>query len=292
METSLVIRGRKITNSDITFIRSTIEKHWDKGRSFISQELCRLWNWRQKNGMLKAMACREVLRKLERAQLVKLPPPKNVQCNSGRGKRPIQLPLHSKELIDDPLSDILPIEIKMVRRTEWEPLYRGLIDTYHYLGYCQTVGEHLKYIAFHEGRPLACIGWGAAAWKVAERDRFIGWSYEDRDKHIHLIAQNVRFLILPWVHVPYLASHILGKMAKILPHQWQRVYNHTIVLLETFVDISRFHGTCYKAANWIHVGLTKGRGKWDTYSQYATPVKAIFLYPLVKNFQEILTRND
>lgn len=292
METLLVIRGRKITDSDIAFIRSTIEKHWDRGRSFISKELCRLWDWRQRNGMLKAMACREVLRKLERAQLVKLPPPKNVQYNNRRQKRPIQIPLHSKEPIDGPLSHVLPIEIKMVRSTEWEPLYRGLIDTYHYLGYCQTVGEHLKYIAFYDGRPLACIGWGAAAWKVASRDRFIGWSYEDRNKNIHLIAQNVRFLILPWVQIPYLASHILGKMAKILPHEWQRVYNHPIVLLETFVDTSRFHGTCYKAANWIQVGFTKGRGKWDTHSQYSTPVKAVFLYSLAKNYQEILTQND
>lgn len=292
MDTPITIRGRRITSSDITFIRSTIEKHWDRGRTFISKELCRLWNWRQRNGMLKDMACRELLLCLERGGLVELPPRKNGRKDGPRRTRAIQVPLHSKKPITDSLCVLLPIEIKMVRGTEWEPLYKSLVHVYHYLGYCQTVGEHLKYIAFHKNRPLACIGWGAAAWKVAPRDRFIGWSYADRDRNIHLIAQNTRFLILPWVQVPYLASHILGRMARILPQDWQRVYNHTIVLLETFVDTERFRGTCYKAANWIQVGFTKGRGKWDTHNQSSIPVKAVFLYPLVKNFREVLTHHD
>lgn len=292
MDTHLVIRGRRIAESDITFIRSIIEKHWDRGRTFISKELCRLWDWRQRNGMLKAMACRELLLRLERTKLVELPSRRNGSRGGPKGIRAIQIPLHSKEPILASLSDLLPIEIKMVRGTGWDPFYKGLIHTYHYLGYCQTVGEHLKYIVFHKDRPLACIGWGAAAWKVASRDRFIGWSYADRDRNIHLIAQNTRFLILPWVRVPSLASHILGKMARIIPQDWQRIYNHTIVLLETFVDTTRFLGTCYKAANWIHIGSTKGRGKWDIHKQYSVPVKAIFVYPLVKNFREVLTHHD
>jgi hypothetical protein len=154
------------------------------------------------------------------------------------------------------------------------------------------VGEHLKYIAFYKDRPLACIGWGAAAWKVACRDKFIGWATTPRRQNLHLIAQNTRFLILPWVKVPYLASHILGKMARILPLDWERIYKHTIVFLETFVDTTRFLGTCYKAANWIKLGFTKGRGKWDIHKQYLVPVKAIFVYPLVKNFREVLNPDD
>jgi hypothetical protein len=292
MDTPLVIRGRRITDSDITFICSTIKKHWDKGRTFISQELCRIWDWRQSNGMLKDMACRELLLRLERAELVELPPSKNKSRGSTRRTRAIQIPLHSKKPILSPLSELLPLEIKMVRATEWEPFYKGLIHAYHYLGYCQTVGEHLKYMVFHKDCPLACIGWGTAAWKVAPRDRFIAWSYADRDRNIHLIAQNTRFLILPWIKVPYLASHILGRMAKILCQDWQRIYHHSIVLLETFVDTIRYQGTCYKAANWIQVGFTKGRGKWDIHNRYAIPVKAVFLYPLVKNFREVLTHHD
>ena len=292
MDTTLVIRGRRITYSDITFIRSVIEKHRVQGRTFIAQELCRFWDWRQRNGMLKSMACRELLLRLERAGLVELPPRKNGYRDGSRGRRPIRIPLHSREPIRACIAETGPIEIKMVRGTQWESLYKGLIHAYHYLGYCQTVGEHLKYIVFHKDRPLACIGWGAAAWKVACRDRFIGWSPADRNKNIHLIAQNTRFLILPWVRVPYLASHILGKMAKIVPHDWQRIYHHTIVLLETFVDTTRFQVTCYKAANWIQTGFTQGRGKWDTHNQYSVPVKAVLLYPLVKNFRDIITHHD
>ncbi|MFQ5835795.1 MAG: Druantia anti-phage system protein DruA [bacterium] len=292
MDTQLVIRGRRITSNDITFIRSVIKEHQARGRTFISEELCRLWDWRQRNGMFKSMACRELLLRLERAGLVELPARKSRPKASSRRHNPIQIPLHSQEPIMAPLAETGPIEIKMVRGTQWEPLYKGLIHAYHYLGYCQTVGEHLKYIAFHKDRPLACIGWGAAAWKVGCRDRFIGWSWADRDRNLHLIVQNTRFLILPWVRVPYLASHLLGRMAKILPQEWQRIYNHTIVLLETFVDTSRFLGTCYKAANWIHTGFTQGRGKWDIHKKSSAPVKTVWLYPLVKNFQEILTRHD
>lgn len=292
METTLVIRGRRITGNDIAFVRSIIEKHYLQGRTFISKELCLLWNWRQPNGSLKQMACSELLLRLERRGLVKLPPRKNGHKGGPRHKRPIPIPLHSKEQISASLADIFPLQIKMVRGTPWDGLYKGLIEAYHYLGYCQTVGENLRYIVFHKGCPLVCIGWGQAAWKVACRDNFIGWSPAQRNRNIHLIAQNTRFLILPWVKVPYLASHILGRMSRILPQDWQRVYNHPLVLLETFVDIERFKGTCYKAANWIHVGVTKGRGKWDTHYQYSVPLKAVFLYPLEKNFREILTNHD
>lgn len=290
METSLIIRGRKINDHDLSFIRSVIKEHYRRGRTFISKELCRLWDWRQRNGLFKTMACSELLLRLQKAGLVELPP----RQDHGRRdrRRPIQLPLHSREPIRVSLQELGSLDFQMVRGSPWESFYKGLIQAYHYLGYCQTVGEHLKYMVFHQGRPLACLGWGAAAWKVASRDQFIGWQPAHRDRNLHLIAQNTRFLILPWVEVPYLASHLLGRMARILPRDWERVYNHPIVLLETFVDGQRFKGTCYKAANWIQVGFTQGRGKWDIDHQSSAPVKAVFLYPLVKNFREILTRHD
>lgn len=286
MEISLIIRGREIRCDDIAFIQSVIKDHHSQGRTFISKELCRLWDWRQRNGMFKTMACSELLLRLQKAGLVELPPIQH-RGRTGR-RRPIQVPLHSREPIRTSLQELGAIDFKMVRGSHWEPLYKGLIHAYHYLGYCQTVGEHLKYMAFYQGRPLACISWGAAAWKVAPRDQFIGWQPVDRDRNIHLIAQNTRFLILPWVQVPHLASHLLGRMARVLPGDWERVYNHPLVLLETFVDCGRFEGTCYKAANWIHAGFTKGRGKWDVNNRFASPVKAVFLYPLVKKFREIL----
>ena len=292
MDTEIIIRGRRITDSDIIFIRSVIEKYRTEGRTFIARELCRLWEWRQRNGMLKTMACHELLLRLERAGLLELPAKKSKGRSVFTSNRPVQIPLHSSEPITDCLGALNPIEIRMVRGTPWEPFYKGLIHAYHYLGYCQTVGEHLKYMVFHKDRAVACVGWGAGAWKVACRDRFIGWSWADRDRNIHLIAQNSRLLLLPWVRVPFLASHLLGRMAKIVPEDWQRVYNHPIVLLETFVDTTRFLGTCYKAANWVQAGFTQGRGKWDTHTKSPVPVKRVFLYPLVKNFREILTNHD
>jgi len=239
------------------------------------------------------MACSELLLRLERAGFVGLPARKsNGRRGGSRRRRSIQIPLHSTSPIISSFHELGSIDLVMVRATPWEPLYKGLMEAYHYLGYCQTVGEHLKYMVFHEGRPLACIGWGAAAWKVASRDRFIGWEPIHRDRNLHLLAQNVRFLILPWVQVPHLASHLLGRMAKILPQDWQRLYHHPLVLLESFVDTTRFKGTCYRAANWVQVGFTQGRGKWDTFNRYPLPPKAVYLYPLRRDFREVLTHLD
>ena len=178
----------------------------------------------------------------------------------------------------------------MVRGSELKPLFNGFIETYHYLGYCQIVGAHLKYIAFAQERPLACLSFGSAAWKVSCRDQFIGWKPEIRSKNLHLIINNTRFLILPWVKVSYLASHLLSLLAKIIPSDWQRVYGYSPVLLETFVDKERFVGTSYKAANRIKVGTTSGRGKYDRCNKKNKPVKIVFLYPLNRYFRETLNR--
>lgn len=175
----------------------------------------------------------------------------------------------------------------MVRWSDHEKMWDYLVNTYHYLGNPSIVGAYLKYIAYIDDRPVACLGWGGAAWKVACRDAVIGWDADTRKKHLHMVVNNVRFLILPWIHIKNLASRLLSANIRILADDWRQFYAHPIVLAETFVD-GGFRGTCYKAANWIHAGDTKGRGKYDRYNQCRGSVKAVFLYPLRKNFQEVL----
>jgi len=156
------------------------------------------------------------------------------------------------------------------------------------LGYCHPVGEHLKYIVFTEGRPIACLAWSSAPRHIGCRDKFIGWSADIRKKNLHLIVYNSRYLILPWIQVPYLASHLLGRITKVLPVDWERIYNHPIYFLETFIDTERFKGTCYKAANWIYLGKTTGRGKNDQTNKPNRSIKAVYGYPLSKDFRKVL----
>jgi len=180
----------------------------------------------------------------------------------------------------------------MVRGSPEEALHNSLISRYHYLGYSQIVGPHLKYLAYIQERPIACLSWGAAAWKVSCRDQFIGWSSLTRSKNLFLIVNNTRFLILPWIRIPGLASHLLSRNIKLLAFDWYRRYRYAPVLLETFVNRERFSGTSYRAANWLAVGRTQGRGKNDRNHQRALPVKEVFLYPLKKEFREILNYDD
>ena len=190
--------------------------------------------------------------------------------------------------VNGKLSQIKPLRFCQVRRTGLEKLFNSLIEHYHYLGYCHPVGEQLKYIVYSQQKPIACLAWSSAPRHIGCRDRFIGWSAEYRRKHIHLIAYNTRFLILPWVRVPYLASHILAQMAKAVAADWQRVYNHRLYYLETFVDKDRFAGSCYKAANWIYLGDTTGRGKNDQSKKANRSIKAVFGYPLTSDFRRQL----
>ncbi len=291
MEQNLVIRGRQVTCRDVGLIRSLIHQYQQQGRTFISRELCRIWNWQQPNGALKDMACRELLRRLDREGLIHLPA-KKIDVNR-RQKRlaPILLSpdIHS---LTGKLKEFLPIELRMVRGSPEETLHNSLISRYHYLGYCQIVGPHLKYLAYIEKHPVACLSWGAAAWKVACRDQFIGWSPSTRSKNLFLIIDNTRFLILPWVRIPHLASHLLSQNIKVLSSDWHHWYQYRPTLLETFVDTERFSGTSYRAANWLSVGRTQGRGKNDRDHHRALSVKEVFLYPLKKEFREILNDDD
>lgn len=194
--------------------------------------------------------------------------------------------------VEGKLSEIKPLQFSQVRRTVSEKLFNSLIEHYHYLGYCHPVGEQLKYIVYCQQRPIACLAWSSVARHIGCRDRFIGWSAHSRKAHIHLLAYNSRFLILPWVRVGCLASHILARMAKIVCEDWQAIYRHPIYFLETFVDKQRFAGTCYKAANWIYLGDTTGRGKNDHTNKVNRSIKAVWGYPLSKHFRILLSRGE
>ena len=182
------------------------------------------------------------------------------------------------------------LDIQQVRGTPQEALFNSLIEQYHYLGYEQPVGEHLKYLVSSNGQAIACLAWSSAPRHLAARDHFIGWSAEMRKRNLHLLAYNTRFLILPWVEVPHLASHILGRMAKMVARDWQRLYAHPVYWLETFIDPVRFKGTCYRAANWLHLGSTTGRGHNARTSERTQPVKELFGLPLTPRFRELLSR--
>jgi hypothetical protein len=187
------------------------------------------------------------------------------------------------------LASIRPIEFRQVRRAWEEPLFNSLLDRYHYLGYTQPVGEHLKYLVYALGRPIACLAWSSAPRHLGPRDRFIGWSAEARRKNIRFLAYNTRFLLLPFIRVEHAASHILGCMARLVSEDWERVYGHPVHYLETFVDPERFRGTCYRAANWIVLGRTTGRGKDDHTNKPNRPIKEVLGYPLSKNFRQLLS---
>jgi len=288
MEFGIVYHGRQVSRKDIAFIRRLIANNPDKSRYFVSRELCRRWNWRQQNGVLKDMICRGLLLKLESVGLITLPPRKRIPNNPFLNRKPPGLIKVDQTPIICDIEDIQPIELRSVRKTKYERLYNSLIHEHHYLGYTQPIGENFKYIAFSNSRPIACIGWTSAVWHIKCRDRFIGWSPEVRKKNLHLIAYNNRFLILPWVKIPYLASHLLSLSAHIVPEDWLRFYKHPIYFLEAFVDTERFNGTCYKAANWIYLGKTTGRGKNDQTHKQNRSIKSVFGYPLHKKFRRFL----
>lgn len=203
-------------------------------------------------------------------------------------KAPCDVAPYDISEIKGTVSDFGSLTIQMVRRSPDEAMWDHLVDKYHYLARPWIVGSYLKYIAYLEGRPVACLGWGSAAWKVACRDGMIGWDRVCRESNLPKVVNNVRFLILPWVHIEHLASKVLAANIRTLRRDWQNFYNSPVVLLETFVDTERFAGTCYRAANWKCLGKTKGRGKYDRLNQALSSVKAVFVYPLVKNFREAL----
>ncbi|MBC8249563.1 MAG: DUF4338 domain-containing protein [Anaerolineales bacterium] len=290
MEAQFKYRGREVTDKDVSFIRTLIAQHPTASRRALSKKLCEAWNWVQPNGALRDMVCRGMMLELHRAGHIVLPPVRCVPPNplaTRRKPRPVMV---DSKPVRGALSEVQPLVFRQVRRTMEESLFNGLIEAHHYLGYTQPVGEHLKYLVYMENRPLACFAWSSAPRHLGPRDRFIGWSAEARRRNIRFIAYNTRFLILPWVEVPHLASHLLGRMAKVLPRDWERVYGHPVYFLETFIDPGRFRGTCYRAANWVNLGRTTGRGKDDQTGKPNRPVKEVLGYPLSRHFRGPLSR--
>jgi hypothetical protein len=234
------------------------------------------------------MVCRGLMLELHRAEHIELPPVRQVPPNNVIARRRPRAVAVDQTQLNAKLSEIRPLEIRQVRRTGEERLFDSLIEEHHYLGYSRPVGEHLKYLISTAERPVACMAWCSAPRHLDPRDRFIGWPAEARRQNIRFLAYNTRFLILPWVKVPHLASHLLARVAGQLPGDWDRFYGHPVYYLETFVDPARFRGTCYRAANWIVLGLTKGLGKDAPSCTPNRPKKEVLGYPLTKRFRELL----
>lgn len=295
MQTILSYRSLTVSFSQLALLQALIADNPHDCRSELSRKACRLFNWVQPNGILRDMVCRSLLLNLEGAGHICLPARRGIPPQL-RVKTKIQTELFPDNTFcsDDtsavkvPVKSLFPLSVNQVRRTKAEPLYKHLIDRYHYLGYTQPVGEHLKYIIYSQDRPIACISFSSAPRHIGSRDRFIGWDQLTRRRNINLVAYNTRFLILPWIRVPHLASHVLGLIARRISHDWQQMYNHPLFFLETFVDTDRFLGTCYKAANWSYLGVTTGRGKNDQTHKKNRSIKAVWGLPLVKDFREKL----
>ena len=284
-------RGRTITQADIGFIRALIAKNPSLSRRKLSAELCQAWNWVQPNGVLKDMVCRGLMLQLHRQGQIELPAKRQESPNplAKRRKPILDEDAVDKSPLEGRLSDIQPIEFRQVQRKGWDvQLFNGLIERYHYLGYAHPVGEQMKYLVFGDSRPVACFMFSSAPRHLGPRDRYIGWSAELRRRNVHMLAYNSRYLIFPWVRVRYLASHLLSRVVKILSTDWERLYHHPVYFIETFVNAPRYKGTCYRAANWVYMGKTTGRGKDDQTKKPNRPLKEVLGYPLVKNFREKL----
>ncbi len=271
IETTTIIQGRKTTNDDIELVRKLIAANPDWHRTKLSKELCKLWDWRNANGQLKDMACRTFLRKLEQRGYLTLPARRTKGDSAFKSSIPAVA--HKTDSITCELKSVTPVTVKSIDKAFLD-LFKCLLSRYHYLGFSGTVGQNMKYMVFDKkGDPFSCLLFGSAAWKSAPRDEYIGWSHKTREANINLITNNIRFLILPWVKVPHLASHILGQVARRIGQDWVKKYGHPIYLLETFVEKQRFAGTCYKAANWVCVGQTTGRSRNDRYFKLKNKAK-------------------
>jgi hypothetical protein len=295
MDTVIRYRGKTVGAAELAGIRQLIADHPRASRRQLSTHLCRAWNWVQPNGVLKTMVCRGLMLQLHRSGFITLPPKRRQPANPlAQRRRPSAdaLPLRWEPLPPS-LAQLGPLELRPVRRTPEEKLFDGLLAQYHYLASTQPVGEHLKYLVWARGTPLACLAWSSAPRHLEPRDQFIGWTAEQRRDRLHLLAYNTRYLILPWARVPHLASHLLARMARVLSADWQRLYAHPIYWLETFIDPARFTSTCYRAANWIYLGRTTGRGKDDQTNRSHLPLKELWGYPLVPDFRpQLWGRHD
>jgi hypothetical protein len=287
MSSALLIQGRVVSDLELAELRALVDRNPGVSRYQLSLQLCSLWDWRNARGRPKDMAARTLMLKLERRGLLTLPPARWRQPVRASRLRPEPPPDGD---IQGVLGDLRPLEWTVVRPGHAaRALFDGCLEHYHYLGFRGHVGENLAYlVSDRRGRTLACMLFGAAAWKCRPRDEWIGWRAEIREQRLSLITAQTRFLILPWVRVPHLASHLLGRVVRRLAKDWVEKYGHPVHLVETFVDRERFAGTCYQAANWTRLGRTQGRGRQDRHQQWSKPVKDVYAYPLTRHFRERL----
>jgi Domain of unknown function (DUF4338) len=289
VDQDLVIQGRVLRPEDVTLIRAWLEAHPGSNRTRLSRELCAAWNWRNGAGKLKDMACRTLLLKLEARGQIRLPPRVTASVNGLRNRAVAHLE-HDQAAIEGPLRLLQPIGVGPVLEGTAEVLlFKFLLQRYHYLGHRNCVGENLKYLARdRQGRPLACLLFGSAAWKAAARDHWIGWNPQQRARHLDRVTNNTRFVVVPWAKVPHLASHLLAQVASRLSADWQDKYGHPIYLVETFVESERFRATCYRAAGWKHLGQTSGRTRNDDGSGPRVPIKSTYIKALRSDAQRRL----
>ena len=290
MAGGMVVQGRELSAGDIGQIQGLLAEHPGWGRTRLSEELCRRWDWRNARGRIKDMAARTLLLKLERAGHLRLPQRRRKSTN-GLRNRNAPLVAHATAPICCALRELRPLAVSIVEPgSEDLRLFNCLLSGYHYLGHRNTVGENLRYLVRDRmDRPVACALFGSAAWKCAARDAWIGWDRATREANLGLLTNNTRFLVLPWVAVPHLASHMLAGFARRIRADWQTKYGHPVHALETFVDRDRFRGACYQAANWVRLGPTQGRTRNDRERSIRTSVKDVYLYPLIKDFRNALS---
>jgi len=287
MSVILTYRGREISDEDVALIRKVIAEDPTSSRRVISHKLCRAWHWVQPNGALRDMVCRGLMLQLHRGGHIQLSPPRYQRSKPFPARRPDPVDVDRTPLCVS-LSQLRPLVYRQVRRTEQESLFNSLLQQHHYLGYTQTVGEHLKYLVYAHGRLVAALAFSSAPRGLTCRDRFIGWSAQARAKNIRFVAYNSRHLIMPWVQVQHLASHVLGRMSRLVVEDWRRVYGHGLLYLQTFVAPWKYRGTCYLAANWQVLGMTTGRGHNFPTSRPNRPIKQVLGYPLHKRFCQLL----
>lgn len=281
----------EITNELVIQINNVIKEHPDWNRTKISISLCELWDWRMPNGQVKDISCRDMLRALDKSGKIVLPKAVIRQRKPSSSKSYIQMFLHDETPIETNLATLQPLRVEVIEEKWQVNEFKSYIEQYHYLGFDRTVGQNMKYMVYSvDGKLLACLLFGSAAWSCHDRDVHIGWNQQSRKTNLQEVTNNVRFLVLPWIRAPHLASHILSLVSRRISSDWEKKYGHPIYCLETFVEKNRFRGTCYRAANWLYVGETVGRGRDDINKTASLPIKHIYLYPLNKKYRQLLGR--
>ena len=272
--------------TEVALVRQLIEDAQPRNRAEVARRVCAALKWIDALGRPKLMSCRVALLRMHRAGLIELPAPRNANGNGKALSREVAMPAQTP--LAGSVEQLGELELEWVKGRARSALWNRLIERYHYLGYTPLPGAQVRYLVHAAHGVLGAIGFSAAAWKVAPRDEWIGWDVAARERGLGQVLNNARFLLLPWVEVKNLASKVLSLASRQVREDFARAYGVSPVLLETFVEVGRFAGTCYRAANWVEVGLTQGRGKCDRHNRATLPVKAVYLYPLQRDFRQVL----